>query len=84
MNFHPLRIKSFVGCLASLGRLNVVILIMGMLAACRDSEELRPVDAPVDLSTAAPTDTASYPSEVIQWEKNWSQSMPRLKVFGML
>ena len=42
---------------------------MGMLAACRDSEGLSRVDTPADLTTAAATDTAGYPSEVIQWEK---------------
>ncbi|MEC7199487.1 MAG: hypothetical protein VXW84_02540, partial [Verrucomicrobiota bacterium] len=66
MNLHPFRIKPFVGCLASLGKLNGFILIMGMLAACRDSETLSRVDAPVDLSTAVPIDTAGYPSDVIQ------------------
>ncbi len=69
MSLHPIRIKLFVGRLVSLGKQNGVILIMGMLAACRDSEELRPVDSPVDLSTAVPKDAAGYPSEVIQWEK---------------
>ena len=69
MNLHPFRIKPFVGCLASLGKLNGFILIMGMLAACRDSERLSRVDAPADLTLAAATDTAGYPSEVIQWEK---------------
>ena len=84
MNLHPFRIKPFVGCLASLGKLNGFILIMGMLAACRDSERLSRVDAPADLTLAAATDTAVPPMEVIPMGKNWSQSMPRLKVFGML
>ena len=69
MNLYSLRIKVFVGCLASLCRLNGVILIMVMLAACRDSEGLSRVDSPVVLPTAAVIDTAGYPSEVIQWEK---------------